>query len=143
MVLDRFAHHAELLLREPAAELPVLEEDPTGVDVVALPSERQSRVVIGRDGVDHLGTDVVVAGQGQAARDDRADMLRAVCAVESLVAGDDRPFDVLFEFPVHAAKVRKIPPFSKGGIFSSGVGRPVYAPCVTWRRIRRAFRGSR
>ena len=117
MVLHGVAHHRDLLFGEPAAQLGVGREDASGVDVMSFAAVHETCVVIGGDGVNHAGVGVVMCGQFKALRDDRPDVVRAVRGVEMFVAGNDLPFDVLFEFRVHGCKVRKKSLLVKGGIW--------------------------
>lgn len=111
MVLHGFAHHFDLLPGEPATHLCVFRQDASGVDVVAFASVRQPRVVVGGDGVDHIYIHVVMRGQREALRNDRADVVRAVGAVEMFVTGDDLGLGIGHERWIgsfHAAKIHKI-----------------------------------
>ena len=110
VVLRGLAHHPELLCGEPSAHLGIFRQDAPGVDVVPLASVHQPRVVVGGDGVDHVCVHIVVGGQREALRNDRADVVRAVGAVEMFVAGDDLGLDIGHERWIglfHAAKIHK------------------------------------
>ena len=75
--------------------------------MVQLPTAGQPRVVIGGDGVNHVGVRVVMCSQLKALRNDRPDVVRAVRGVEIFVSGNDFPFDISFEFLVHGCKGMK------------------------------------
>lgn len=107
VVFHRLAHRGDLLLREPSAQRGVPGKDPPSVEVVAFASVGEPRVVVGRDCIDHLRVDVAARCQGEALRNDRAHVVRAVRGVEVFVAREDLPLDILFQFGIHDGKGMK------------------------------------
>ena len=102
MVFDRFAHRADLLLPEPAAQFGIGFENPACIQMMVLASVNESRIVVGGDCIDHVGVDRVVGSQCQAACDDRVDVVEVVCPVEIPVAGEYLPFDVVPQFGIRS-----------------------------------------
>ena len=86
VVLHGVAHHGQLLRGEPACKAAVRCEDFGRDEVVAFAARDEPRIVVGRNGVDHVGVDLAACGQLEAAPDDRADVVGAVGAVEAVVA---------------------------------------------------------
>ena len=107
VVLHGVAHHRDLFFGEPAAQFGVGRKNASGVDVVPFAAVCETRVVIGGDGVNHVGVRVVMCSQLKALRNDRPDVVRAVRGVEIFVSGNDFPFDISFEFLVHGCKGMK------------------------------------
>ena len=97
VVLHGIAHHGQLLRGEPACKAAVRCEDFGRDEVVAFAARDEPRIVVGRNGVDHVGVDLAACGQLEAAPDDRADVVGAVGAVEAVVARDDLRLDVFDE----------------------------------------------
>ena len=85
VILRSLSNRYDLLLRKPAAQLPVGKDDACRVGVVVLASEPKARIVVRRNRIYHLGIHVERLGELRAALDHLVGVVAAMATVESVI----------------------------------------------------------
>ena len=85
VILRSLSNRYDLLLRKPAAQLPVGKDDACRIGVVVLASEPKARIVVRRNRIYHLGIHIERLGELRAALDHLMGVVAAVATVESVI----------------------------------------------------------
>ena len=102
MVLNGLGNGLYLFRTEPLPEFSVLAYDAAGDQMVPFPSLHHSCVVVGSDGVYHIGVQFgIVAGQLHALCHHHLHMVQSVCLVEMVVSWQYLPLHIPFETGIH------------------------------------------
>lgn len=97
VVFNGLCHCLNLLVREPFPQVGILSDYSTGNNVVCLAVFLQSQVMVGGNGINHAGIDIIERQDVHALPDDRTNMVFLMCFVESGIPWDYFPFDEGFK----------------------------------------------
>jgi hypothetical protein len=95
VVLRRLRYHLNLLLGEPFPEANIGTDYLAAFQMMGLSVHRQSKVMAGRCGVEHILVDIVVPAHGQGTLNYRPGMVFPVRLVKGRIAGNNLVLYVL------------------------------------------------
>lgn len=102
MIFDSLLHDLDLFFGEPSAQSSVSEHNLAAGEVVDGARSLKAQVVIGSDGIGHVGISPQAFGNVERGLDDAGDVWQTVCLVKTGIFGENVLLDKFHQVETHA-----------------------------------------